>query len=438
MPIVLKKRKAQKPDPPELAARAGEVLNVSNDQDKSVGGGMPAVVIDMSALEPPPVEDTNPRANISDEPAVVVDMAALMAPEPEKVVPAPPHVSTHKISVAPVRITRDTLVDGSNHHQSDGDGKVDAVTDESSAPILLVTRSSGLVIENVTDEHSAPIELKPRRVAKPTQIGLGLESNISAASSSTATVSDVVHDKTEPSIPAMIIDEGTKPFSLPHILPAPTRIEPVKLISAATPNLPHDAVDDGWSETANFAVDAVVSPVATDTESQSAPWRGGVTGARDLEAATAETFALLTALDRAATRDDIIDLMVTHLARSHRDAAVFVIKGMDLVLFSKRPGVSASPPPTVSLNKPSLLQSAFGTRLPYRGPAHDPVTALFMRAVFTRLPEDLLAIPIVIRERTIAIWCGTERTGTCFDEQLALVARAAATALERIVKAKAK
>ena len=76
--------------------------------------------------------------------------------------------------------------------------------------------------------------------------------------------------------------------------------------------------------------------------------------------------------------------------------------------------------------------------MPYRGGVADRLTTAFITKIFGRRPAELLLLPIVIRERTIGIWCGTERDGTAFDEQLALVARAAGTALERIVRNKAK
>ena len=114
------------------------------------------------------------------------------------------------------------------------------------------------------------------------------------------------------------------------------------------------------------------------------------------------------------------------------------MRSLDVAVFAQRPGTVTMPASTASLSEPSALQDAYSTRTPYRGGVTDPLTSAFVSKVFARRPTELLLLPIVMRERTIGIWCGTERDGAAFDEQLALVARAAGTALERIVRSKAK
>jgi hypothetical protein len=51
-------------------------------------------------------------------------------------------------------------------------------------------------------------------------------------------------------------------------------------------------------------------------------------------------------------------------------------------------------------------------------------------------PAEILLVPVTVRERVVGVLFGEQRVLHTFDDQLALAARAAGMALERILKTK--
>jgi hypothetical protein len=88
------------------------------------------------------------------------------------------------------------------------------------------------------------------------------------------------------------------------------------------------------------------------------------------------------------------------------------------------------------LDRPSTLADVVGTRLPYRGPMHDEASRTFLSAALGACPPEILLVPISVRERVVGVLFGEHRRKHTFDDQLALAARAAGNALERILKAR--
>jgi hypothetical protein len=101
-----------------------------------------------------------------------------------------------------------------------------------------------------------------------------------------------------------------------------------------------------------------------------------------------------------------------------------------------QPKPEVIPVSTLRLDRPSTLQDVVGTRLPYRGPMHDDPSRNFLAAVLGSSPPEILLVPVAIRERVVGVLYGEHRHRHTFDDQLALAARAAGMALERILKAK--
>ena len=171
-----------------------------------------------------------------------------------------------------------------------------------------------------------------------------------------------------------------------------------------------------------------VAPVAT---------RGStpvMTPARALEEATARVFDLIRALEHTDDRDDVVALMTEHLAATHQRAGFFAVRAGELSLFMVAPKPTAISPRTLRLDRPSTLQDIVGTRLPYRGPMNDDASRAFLVATLGESPSELLLVPISVRERVVGILFGDQPTRHTFDDQLALAARAAGVALERILK----
>jgi hypothetical protein len=230
----------------------------------------------------------------------------------------------------------------------------------------------------------------------------------------------------------------------------------------------HDAVDDGWGPPGTTipppllgaipgseddeAPNAIPmpnvdsSPLMVGPPSPSAPPSTGAAGGRALvralEHATARAIEVIRQLERAQTRDEVVDVMVAHLAETHHRAGFFVTRhgvskgASELGVFVMTPKPEVMPFATLRLDRPSTLQDVVGTRLPYRGPMHDDASRAFLVAILGACPPEILLVPVAVRERVVGVLFGEHRLRHTFDDQLALAARAAGMALERILKAR--
>ncbi len=182
----------------------------------------------------------------------------------------------------------------------------------------------------------------------------------------------------------------------------------------------------------------IVGPPAPPEPARGTPTSdvSGPSIVRALEVSTSRSIELIHALERSQSRDEVIALMSTHLAQTHRRAGFFSIKSGELALFSMLPKGDLHTGTTLRLDRPSTLQDVVGTRLPYRGPMHDDASRNFLTATLGNCPPEILLVPVAVRERVVGVLFGEHRHLHTFDDQLALAARAAGMALERILKTK--
>ncbi len=246
----------------------------------------------------------------------------------------------------------------------------------------------------------------------------------------------------------------------------PERTAEVVPAHLARRRIDYDPIDDGWgppgttipppllgaipgSEDEDQAASAIPMPnvdssplVVGPPSLPSAGDAGGRGLVRALEEATARAIELIRQLERADTRDEVVNVMIAHLAENHHRAGFFVIrpgvtKGVtELGLFAMTPKPAVMPFATLRLDRPSTLQDVVGTRLPYRGPMHDDASRTFLISILGACPPEILLVPVAVRERVVGVLFGEHRQRHTFDDQLALAARAAGMALERILKAK--
>ncbi len=158
--------------------------------------------------------------------------------------------------------------------------------------------------------------------------------------------------------------------------------------------------------------------------------------ARALEEATSRVIELIHTLDHTTDRDQIIAVMIAHLAESHRRAGFFAMRGGAVSLFAITPRMPEMSLATLLLDRPSTLGDVVGTRLPYRGPMLDDTSRGFLTATLGACPPEILLVPIAVRERVVGVLFGDQRIKHTFDDQLALAARAAGMSLERLLKTK--
>ncbi|MBL0213192.1 MAG: hypothetical protein IPQ07_04865 [Myxococcales bacterium] len=222
----------------------------------------------------------------------------------------------------------------------------------------------------------------------------------------------------------------------------------------------HDEVDDGWGPPGTTipppllgavpgahddtgrgripvsnveAAPLIVAPAIPPEDARSG---AAQTPARALEEAAERAIELIRLLEHAHERDEVIDIMIDHLAETHRRAGFFVIKRDELSVFSIEPPPHTMPFATLHLGRASTLQDVVRTRLPYRGPVPDEASRQFLTMVLGMAPPEILLVPIAVRERVVGVLFAENRSRHTFDDQLAFASRAAGMALERILKTK--
>lgn len=187
----------------------------------------------------------------------------------------------------------------------------------------------------------------------------------------------------------------------------------------------------------------IVAPPAPPEISRGAP-RAETASApvRALEDATSRMIEMIRTLEYAQSRDEVVSIMVQHLAETHRRAGFFMIKPVapkgasELGVFSIEPRPATLPFATLRLDSPSTLQDVVGTRLPYRGPMHDNASRQFLANVLGACPPEILLVPVAVRDRVVGVLFGEHRMRHTFDDQLSIASRAAGMALERVLKSK--
>ncbi|MEO8548475.1 MAG: hypothetical protein ABI678_00805 [Kofleriaceae bacterium] len=515
-----RRRRPAEPDPPELAARAGEV-DLQSQADREVGSG-PSIVIDElldEASVPEHVEPSRAGAiesaglrDVSGEIAIVRErQGANISVEitDEDSAPVMIHESLHEPSAPilldrkrpsdppPVRADQD---DEGNEVVSLGAPKKATQPMQTVAPprrherrtsvgIGVPTRPKHDTIESVpaqleddpTGEHKLADAIERAIDADPTRVDMVVAPNPDDASSDeiAAPPSPIHHDDTSPL--ALPPKPGSVPppsgrIELSNVKRAPSvheddeDDEPQPDIHGGKPTIvmpviaiPLEDDDEGWGAPGTTipppflgAIPGVFEPrsgviplpdfdaqplmVAPPSPPEHTHTRAHTTTeagvARALEQATMRVLSLIRDLEHAQDRDEVVAVMIAHLAETHRRAGFFAVRSSELSLFSITPNVVPLPWQTVKLDRPSTLADIVGTRLPYRGPMHDAISRAFLEEVLGVCPPEILLVPITVRERVVGVLFGEHRMRHTFDDQLALASRAAGDALERILRAK--
>lgn len=158
----------------------------------------------------------------------------------------------------------------------------------------------------------------------------------------------------------------------------------------------------------------------------------------DPAAETALREAVL-ALEVAGDSDAIAGVVVTFMKRLCRRGAFFVVRRGQLAgWMGLGQGVRAIAlrEAALALNRPSTFRDLIQTRLPFRGPVLDALSRDFLIDGLGWAPRDMLAIPLTVRDRVVAVAYGDDRVHPLPDEFLQTLARAAELALERALVAR--
>jgi hypothetical protein len=491
----LRRRRAVKSDPPELYARAGEV-DLKTGIDRPVDDE-PRIVIDEDALSPPTeridtrsihARETLPPAlagtdTVSDgavETLDDVDTGAVIVSRPVEIsepvlldrprnTPLPMRAATPP----PVRATAAGLAVGPLPKPD-----LSETDDDDTGEIVLLapkikprSRPERKTQLGVTPAPATTGPIPVIRLHRDTET-TGVPAMLDAAADVADRTIEVVRlpDDHEPDLE---VDTGERPGARAAELTSelddaiPERPPAAEPAPPARRRIDYDPVDDGWGPPGTTIPPPLLGAIpGSEDEDDDAPSvipmsnidsspllvgpptpsvNGDSTGhalVRALEQATARAIEVIRQLEHAQTRDDVVATMVAHLAETHHRAGFFVTrpgpaKGTtELSLFSMKPRPPVLPFATLRLDRPSTLQDVVGTRLPYRGPMHDDDSRGFLVTVLGACPAEILLVPVTVRERVVGVLFGEHRQRHTFEEQLALAARAAGMALERIMKTK--
>jgi hypothetical protein len=485
------KRRKVKTDPPELAARSGEVDSITgpvtrvdldepriiiNDESPSgadVSGELkviahrehaaPATTIEVDdtsvgvvihehyKAESEPVvldrrRETTEEEEDDDGEVVILD--AVKRKQGPEISPPRPEKKTQMGMVAP-RSHRDTEAGGGPDEDFTGPTRLDAyaapdgdefsdeiaappppIRDEDTSPHVLPPSLSS-VLRADTDPPARPTPL-PRAVSQDDEDGGRVTMVMSAVE-----LDEAIPDRADAAailaakpvnrqIDYDPVDEGWGP---------PGTTIPPPLLGAIPGS--HDEASDQHIPLADVdSAPLIVAPPSPPEPARGAPLvdRSAPSLVRALEEATSRSIEVIHALERAHTRDEVISLMSTHLAQTHRRAGFFSIKNGELTLFSSVPKSEIQNGASLRLDRPSTLQDVVGTRLQYRGPMHDDASRSFLTSALGSCPPEILLVPVAVRERVVGVLFGEHRLLHTFDDQLALAARAAGMAFERILK----
>jgi hypothetical protein len=91
---------------------------------------------------------------------------------------------------------------------------------------------------------------------------------------------------------------------------------------------------------------------------------------------------------------------------------------------------------SLRLDEHSTFQDVVRTRLAYNGPVKDERSRAFLVAAVGKLPHEIIALPVTVRDRVVGVVYGDSPERHVFNEHAAVIGRAAGQAFERILKAK--
>jgi hypothetical protein len=477
------RRRIVKTDPPELYARAGEV-DLKIGGDRSIDVDEPRIVIDEDALAPPTgridvrgaPRDTAPPITEID----IVDDAGSGAVIHDRVVD---------------RAGAPSAADGFRDDVDDADtGEIDIVVLDAPKRPRRERRTQIGVPPAINARNRDTATMAAADAGDATSVDLlpappGDDTTSDQLAAPPAPVSDAdtnPHVIAAPPGPAarrisaipravLVEDDDDDMSPGPHTSEMtaaelddaiPERADELSSEQLLRRRIGHDAVDDGWgppgttipppllgaipgSEDEDESSAAIPMPnfdssplIVTPPSLSHAGDSSGLALARALEEATARAIDVIRHLEHTQTRDQIVDAMISYLAETHHRAGFFVTRhpapgdAGELGMFAMTPRPVAMPSASLRLDRPSTLQDIVGTRLPYRGPMHDDASRAFLTSVLGACPPEILLVPVTVRERVVGVLFGEHRQRHTFDDQLALAARAAGMALERILRSR--
>lgn len=151
-------------------------------------------------------------------------------------------------------------------------------------------------------------------------------------------------------------------------------------------------------------------------------------------AASRDLVDALRALDASGSRDEVIETLIGYVGTRYERTAFFAIRARALVLWTAR-GTRRRPAQGEMLaSVPALAESARALR-PARGrPGADDLA--FLEAWLGDAPDEILALPIAVRERAVGVIYADTRVAPIFDAHLLPLSLAAGDAFARLLRSR--
>jgi hypothetical protein len=224
----------------------------------------------------------------------------------------------------------------------------------------------------------------------------------------------------------------------------PTDVAPTAPAAAAIPEqmLQQERSEVIQAENAGPA-QAAVQALAPDEDTQRVKAAAAAAAAplpppdpAELERSSNRLLETVRKLERAGSRDQVIDVLLDHLGAACRRRAFFAIKGGQLVAFRQegaaRPGIGTA---QMALDgAASTFADVASKRLPYSGNVSADALEFVHQALGSAPAGEAVVVPIQMRGRAIGLLYGDGLAVRVFEEHQMVLGRAAGDALERIVR----
>ena len=198
-------------------------------------------------------------------------------------------------------------------------------------------------------------------------------------------------------------------------------------------------IDDDADATSQIRAPNLSAPLTADPETDhtirsDAPDAVKRTSASD---AASNLLIAVRTVDRADDRGTIVEAILSFLDLAYERSGFMAVRQDDLVSWRLH-GAPDGAACTVCIKEDSTFKDVVRTRLPYNGPLEDPLTKGLAGDLDIPDALDLLAIPIALRERVIGVFFALSSYGPINEEHIAVLSQAACEGFERIVLARKK
>ncbi|MCP4446492.1 MAG: hypothetical protein GY811_14270 [Myxococcales bacterium] len=196
-------------------------------------------------------------------------------------------------------------------------------------------------------------------------------------------------------------------------------------------------IDDAGEVASQIDTRAPSIPVLVSSEGDATVRSGEPTAVRqgNLADSASRLLVALRTIDAAEDKRGVLEPMLNFLDTAFERSGFLALRQEDLTTWLLH-GCMDDAKSTIRIDADSTFKDVLRMRLPYNGPIEDPTTKQFARDLDMPDAFDLLAVPIAIRDRVVGILFGLGSCDALYEEHLSVLSQAAGESLERILRAR--